>query len=79
MGSGLSFSDRGARELKGVPGEWRLFAVSDAEAEPPTVEPERVPMSSRAMIAMARRSPKMASRMVRMARGRGEHAVRAEA
>jgi class 3 adenylate cyclase len=26
-GSGISFSDRGAAELKGVPGEWRLFAV----------------------------------------------------
>jgi class 3 adenylate cyclase len=29
VGSGLEFEDRGARELKGVPGEWRLFAVSD--------------------------------------------------
>jgi class 3 adenylate cyclase len=27
-GSGLAFEDRGATELKGVPGEWRLFAVS---------------------------------------------------
>ena len=27
VGSGISFSDRGARELKGVPGEWRLFAA----------------------------------------------------
>jgi class 3 adenylate cyclase/alpha-beta hydrolase superfamily lysophospholipase len=26
-GSGLEFDDRGARALKGVPGEWRLFAV----------------------------------------------------
>jgi len=26
-GSGLSFHDRGTRELKGIPGEWRLFAV----------------------------------------------------
>ena len=26
-GSGLTFQDRGTRELKGVPGEWRLFAV----------------------------------------------------
>ncbi len=29
-GSGLSFVDRGAAELKGVPGEWRLYAVVDA-------------------------------------------------
>jgi pimeloyl-ACP methyl ester carboxylesterase/class 3 adenylate cyclase len=26
-GSGIEFTDRGARELKGIPGEWRLFAV----------------------------------------------------
>ncbi len=26
-GSGLSFQDRGTQSLKGVPGEWRLFAV----------------------------------------------------
>jgi class 3 adenylate cyclase len=27
-GSGLAFADRGAAELKGVPGEWRLYAVA---------------------------------------------------
>jgi class 3 adenylate cyclase len=27
-GSGLAFEDRGTRELKGVPGAWRLFAVA---------------------------------------------------
>ena len=27
VGSGLQFEDRGTRVLKGVPGEWRLFAV----------------------------------------------------
>jgi class 3 adenylate cyclase len=27
-GSGLEFEDRGTRELKGVPGEWRLYSVS---------------------------------------------------
>lgn len=29
-GSGIAFEDRGAHELKGVPGEWRLYAVSSA-------------------------------------------------
>jgi class 3 adenylate cyclase len=29
VGSGIGFEDRGATALKGVPGEWRLFAVSD--------------------------------------------------
>jgi class 3 adenylate cyclase len=27
-GSGLAFEDRGAHELKGIPGEWRLFAAT---------------------------------------------------
>jgi len=29
-GSGLEFDDRGAHALKGVPGEWHLFAVADS-------------------------------------------------
>ena len=28
IGSGLEFEDRGSHELKGVPGEWHLFAVA---------------------------------------------------
>jgi class 3 adenylate cyclase len=28
IGSGLEFDERGAHKLKGVPGEWRLFAVA---------------------------------------------------
>ncbi|MDP8957489.1 MAG: adenylate/guanylate cyclase domain-containing protein [Actinomycetota bacterium] len=28
FGSGIEFEDRGVHELKGVPGEWRIFAVS---------------------------------------------------
>ena len=27
-GSGIELADRGTHELKGVPGEWRLYAVS---------------------------------------------------
>ncbi|MBA2282396.1 MAG: hypothetical protein H0W25_14380 [Acidimicrobiia bacterium] len=29
VGSGLSFVDRGAHRLKGVPGEWRLYAAGE--------------------------------------------------
>jgi class 3 adenylate cyclase len=29
-GSGIEFEDRGAHELKGVPGQWRLYAVASA-------------------------------------------------
>jgi len=28
-GSGLAFQDRGAHELKGIPGEWRLFSAEE--------------------------------------------------
>jgi class 3 adenylate cyclase len=28
IGSGLEFDERGAHQFKGVPGEWRLFAVA---------------------------------------------------
>jgi hypothetical protein len=28
IGSGLKFEERGAQQLKGVPGEWHLFAVA---------------------------------------------------
>ena len=28
-GSGIRFDDRGVRELKGLPGEWRIYSVVD--------------------------------------------------
>jgi class 3 adenylate cyclase len=31
VGSGISFTDRGAQHLKGVPGEWHVFAVDSVE------------------------------------------------
>jgi class 3 adenylate cyclase len=30
-GSGLAFEDRGTHVLKGVPGEWQLFAMQNGE------------------------------------------------
>ncbi len=30
MGSEIGFGDRGVHDLKGVPGEWRLYAVVHA-------------------------------------------------
>ena len=30
VGSGIEFADRGAHELKGVPGSWTLFEVTAA-------------------------------------------------
>ena len=34
IGSGLEFEERGAHELKGVPGEWHLFAVTSTSGRP---------------------------------------------
>ena len=31
-GSGITFADRGVHELKGVPGDWQLFAVDRVSA-----------------------------------------------
>jgi class 3 adenylate cyclase len=28
-GAGIEFEDRGERELKGVPGSWRLYSVAE--------------------------------------------------
>jgi YVTN family beta-propeller protein len=33
VGSGLTFDDRGTRSLKGVPGEWNVYAVGREAAE----------------------------------------------
>jgi len=29
-GSGIAFDDRGLHELRGVPGEWRIYAVAES-------------------------------------------------
>jgi hypothetical protein len=31
-GSGIEFEDRGEHTLKGVPGEWKLYAVKGLES-----------------------------------------------
>jgi class 3 adenylate cyclase len=38
VGSGIEFRDQGVRELRGIPGEWRLFEV-DAESIPQAAGP----------------------------------------
>jgi len=66
VGSGISFSDRGARELKGVPGEWRLFAVEEVEASPssrlaPDTREHR--LSDRMLAGANRRAPGLVRRV----------------
>lgn len=38
-GSGIQFEEHGSHTLKGVPGEWRLFAL-DSQGRPPMIQPE---------------------------------------
>ena len=57
VGSGFPFADRGEHELKGVPGRWRLHAVTDT-AERPRIEPEReLRPGDRLALRMANRAP----------------------
>jgi class 3 adenylate cyclase len=63
MGSGIEFVDRGAHELKGVPGEWRLFAVQAAEGEvipSDQLAPLKPRISDRVARAFMRRAPGLA-------------------
>ena len=57
-GSALDFEDRGVRTLKGVPGEWRLFAVTSVPAEADE------PLPSRLMRTLIRRRVLVASAAV---------------
>jgi class 3 adenylate cyclase/DNA-binding CsgD family transcriptional regulator len=43
VGSGLQFEERGTRSLRGVPGEWALFAVSGDEERRPLAAPAQKP------------------------------------
>ena len=81
LGSGIEFTDRGARELKGVPGEWRLLAVRGS-AGPGLSEPAAEPTdqlapnatlvtrADRAALRFARRAPG-AARLISRAMSRG--------
>ena len=51
-GAGLIFHDRGVRELKGVPGEWHVFAVGLAEPNP--AEPAGLPSAQERRAAAVR-------------------------
>ncbi len=60
VGSGLQFADRGEHELKGVPGAWRLYAVSaDFSDQRTHVQPPREYMTGadRLTVRLARRAP----------------------
>jgi hypothetical protein len=57
-GSGIAFNDRGLHELKGIPGEWRLYSVADEGSHSPVWRPAPISTSSsvrRSRIAQAQR------------------------
>jgi hypothetical protein len=68
LGSGLRVAARGRKELKGVPGEWSLFAVLDDAPDElrPAIEPQHSPISDRMSLALARQVPSVTRRVIRI-------------
>lgn len=71
--SGIGFSDRGAHRLKGVPGEWRLFAVRAAGAERDgrrlqRSSPDHLTRRDRITVHLAGTAPGIARAATRMVR-----------
>ena len=64
LGSGLVYDDAGVRELKGVPGEWELFALRhgpvNADAASPAGAAPEPTLLDRAALRMAQRTPRLA-------------------
>jgi class 3 adenylate cyclase len=63
VGSEVDFTDRGRHELKGVPGEWQLFAVGPeiARRDPETLASARedhMKLIDRAVVGLAKRAPR---------------------
>jgi pimeloyl-ACP methyl ester carboxylesterase len=78
VGSGIEFDDRGVETLKGVPGEWRLFAVG-ARGKKPAVQSVdgkgpglpahdgHLTPTDRIRISLAKRAPAASRAAVRLA------------
>jgi class 3 adenylate cyclase len=67
-GSGLEFVSRGEQPLKGVPGEWELFALASADHRAEVLPAEQPLMTTfdRAALTTARRAPRTARSVVRV-------------
>lgn len=72
MGSGLYFEERGSHELKGVPGRWRLMAVT-GEGTPPPMQAAEMPLrlGDRVLARVARSFPGAVRTATRVAGRRG--------
>jgi pimeloyl-ACP methyl ester carboxylesterase len=67
VGSGISFGDRGTQVLKGVPGEWRLFAVGGVETPASNrlvPDKRKRRLFDRAATRVARRAPRLMRRVI---------------
>ena len=66
IGSDVALTPRGARTLRGVPGEWFLFAVLDGDAHRPRTLPPRgrARLNDRVSLALARRVPRVARTVI---------------
>ena len=78
VGSGIEFEERGRETLKGVPGEWRLFAAVgrgertavlavDGASEGLPAPDEHLKRTDRARIAVAKRMPRASRAANRLA------------
>ncbi|WP_072802345.1 adenylate/guanylate cyclase domain-containing protein [Rhodococcoides yunnanense] len=69
-GSGITLSDSGTRELKGVPGRWPLFALGDDVGgvdDVPRARPRpRLSAVDHALLTAARRTPGIVRALVRL-------------
>jgi class 3 adenylate cyclase/pimeloyl-ACP methyl ester carboxylesterase len=72
-GSGMRFSTRGVHELKGVPGVWELYSLTDSNtaAVPVTPQPPATRPTDRAILAAAHRAPALLRFASRLTAGRG--------
>jgi class 3 adenylate cyclase len=68
VGSGLTFVSRGEQALKGIPGTWELYELTDAAAQEGTVPAEAAEPTGldRAYLRTARRAPRAARAAIRM-------------
>jgi class 3 adenylate cyclase len=77
VGSGLDFAERGEHQLKGVPGRWRVFAVTaradgadpfDIRRDPALARQpyETLRVADRAQLRLARRAPSLSRAAARL-------------
>lgn len=66
LGSEVRWEDRGARELKGVPGRWQIVAVSDGDpaSPPPMPAPSGRRVSDRLLIGFLGRAPGLSKALI---------------